>query len=75
MITNLAVDEKPSLINDMRLDARLSVSQPIWDTAVANIFNKSSNIKTLMRNFEDYISANYIPSSVNIDSSSSSDGI
>ena len=75
MITELYIKEQIPLIGDLRVEARVSASQPIWDTVVANVFNKSSNIKSVMRNLEGYISANYIPSSVNIDSSSSSDGI
>ena len=75
MITKLTVDNEIPLIGELRLGARLSVSQPTWDTTVASVFNKSSNIKSVMRNLENYISANYIPSSVNIASSSSSDGI
>lgn len=75
MITKLTVDDETPLIGELSLHSRLSTTQPIWDVVIANVFNKSSNIKTVMRNLEDYISVNYIPSSVNIDSSSSSDGI
>lgn len=45
MITKLTVDNEIPLIGELRLGARLSVSQPTWDTTVASVFNKSSNIK------------------------------
>jgi len=75
VITKLDIKQQIPLIGDLRVDARINVSQDIWDTSVAYMFRPTEYMKTVMRSHEQYIENTYRPSSLKIDSISLSSGI